>query len=506
MVSGKHHQTTRNVGIWIRVSTQDQARGESPQNHKFRAEQYAAFKEWNVSTVYDLSGVSGKGVLEHPEAKRMLDDVRTGKIDALIFSKLARLARNTRELLDIADHFHKYDASLVSLHESFDTSTPAGRMFYTMIAAMAQWEREEISDRVSAAAVTRAKQGKCVGGAPPYGYQWKDGELLPHPDEAPVRVLMYELFTKLERKNAVAKELTRRGFRTRRGGKFSIQSVDLILRDPTAKGLRRSYYTKEGSKPGSVELRPESEWEWHECPAIVTPEQWDHCNVILERHRNGKAPGPRGKYLFAGKVVCANDRNKMYVLNESPKFVCKKCRNKIPQDDVEAIFRDQLQTFFASEDEITKILHGADAEIGSRREQISLFERERVSVIEDRDRVMRGYLDDKISADRWGEAEQLAEKRIAEIDAGIAGLEGELVALTINQNSNEEIVHNARDLYGRWDKLSFEEKRTIIEAITDEVVVGDRDIEIRLHYLPVYSDDGEAMKNTFSLLPSGSRK
>jgi DNA invertase Pin-like site-specific DNA recombinase len=114
----------------------------SPDHHERRARLYCEAKGWDVREVYKLDAVSGNSVIEHAEAKRMMADVKRGKITGLVFSKLARLARNTRELLEFADYFKRHDADLISLNESLDTSSPAGRQRLLDVLAA---ERDKVS-------------------------------------------------------------------------------------------------------------------------------------------------------------------------------------------------------------------------------------------------------------------------------------------------------------------------------------------------------------------------
>jgi site-specific DNA recombinase len=479
---------TKEVGIWIRVSTEDQAQGESPEHHEKRARYYAESKGWKVKEVYHLEAVSGKSVIEHPEAQRMIKDIKNGHITGLIFSKLARLARNTRELLDFADIFNKHEADLISLQECIDTSSPAGRLFYTMIAAMAQWEREEISSRVAASVPIRAKLGKPLGGAAPFGYQWKDKQLIPDPKEAPVRKLLYELFFEHKRKRTVARVLNERGYRTRNGTKFSYTSIRRLLLDPSAKGVRRANYCKSLGKGKQWTLKPKEDWVFTQIEPIVSEKLWDQCNSILnDQLKRHKRPSKTVLQLFAGFAFCQCG-SKMYVPSNTPKYICHQCRNKIGVQDLEGVFHEQLRNFFDSSKEMAQYLENAEKVIQGKQELLVSLEKERETVKGKMDRVMQLYLAGQISGEGFKKEYGPLEDRLKQIGDQLPELQSEISFLKINLQSSDQILSDAKNLYGRWPALTHDEKRNIIEQITEKIVVGKGDITIDLCYLPASSE------------------
>jgi site-specific DNA recombinase len=473
----------KSVGIWLRVSTEDQAQGESPEHHRRRAEMYAESKGWTVAKVYDLSGVSGKTVMDHPQTQAMLADVAAGRITSLIFSKLARLARNTRECLDFAEYFEKFSAGLVSLGESIDTSTPAGRLFYTVIAAMAQWEREEIASRVKESVKVRAKLGKDLGGAAPFGYRKQDGMLVLDETEAPIRRRMFELFLEHKRLKTVAAQMNSAGLRTRSGGRVSDTTIRRLLEDPAAKGVRRSNYSRSLGQKRAWTLKPESEWSFTRVEPVVSEELWDACNAILTARKDGARPVKKAIHLFTGLAVCECGGT-MTVKWKSPNYTCRKCKRKIGIRDLEEVFRDQLRSFFLSPEEVRSYLEQGNAALTEKRELLAAMQAEHTAVRIDMDKVYQLYMDDVITTQGFGDRYKPLEGRAKELADEIPRLQGEADFLAIQHLSSEEIVSEAQDLYGRWDTLLSDEKRAVAETVLERITVSEETVSIALHYAP----------------------
>ena len=128
-------------------------------DHQSFLRQLEILKPYDIEKSFEEK-ISGKN-LDRPRLQEMLEFVREG--DTVYVSEFSRLARSTQDLLSIVSSLEKKGVTLVSCKEAVDTSTPTGRLMMTMIAALAEFERETINDRVRAGVAIAKAAGKYKG-------------------------------------------------------------------------------------------------------------------------------------------------------------------------------------------------------------------------------------------------------------------------------------------------------------------------------------------------------
>jgi site-specific DNA recombinase len=475
----------KNVAIWIRVSTDDQAKGDSPEHHEERARMYAKVKNWNVRTVYNLAGVSGKDVMSHPEAERMMLDIKRGYISGLIFSKIARLARNTKQLIEFSEMFSKYNADLISIYENIDTSSPAGKLFYTIIGAMAQWEREEIASRVKHSAEVRAKLGKKMGNQAQFGFKWEGDELVLNDKEAPIRKLMYELFLKEKRKAVVEKQLNEMGYRTRNGKKFNRVTIKRWLRDPISKGERRTNYSEQNSETGATQLKPKDSWYYHACPAIVSKELWQQVNDILDEQDRIATPILNRKvHIFTNYIFC-HCGNRMNVRSRLTSYKCTNndCKNKILRTDLEEAFRSRLDEFLSNDTEIQKYFSESMENLTKNKLRLKHLRKEYTSIQEKLHSLLTLYQKGKIPTEAFDEYHNEPYEESKKLKAKISILEDQIKVEEVKHQSSQKIINESKDFYNEWKNFDRDKKREIIESVIESVIIGQEEIIFNMKHL-----------------------
>jgi len=158
-------------------------------------------------------------------------------------------------------------------------------VFYSFQAAWCQCEREETADRINASFQTRAKLGKLLNNSVPYGYKAEDGKMVLHPEEAPIRREVYELFLQHRRKFTVARILNEKGYRTRKGRLWEEIQIKDMLTDSSAKGV---YFFNREKRIGSWKSipKPESEWGrtlYNRWPALAIDDRRKIAETLCEK-------------------------------------------------------------------------------------------------------------------------------------------------------------------------------------------------------------------------------
>ncbi len=200
----------KRVAIYARVSSKGQEDNTSLADQLKKCEEYAKIREWKVVSCY--RDISSGGNMKREGYQSMM--ANTDKFDAVLVLKLDRIHRNQLNLLEMVTSLQENGKSFVSIQESFDTSTPAGRAMLGFFSTIAQLERETIKERITAGKKAKARTLKArehVHGAIPTGYK-KDWSVDP---DIPVHQIFLEFsrgkkLASISRKYGIAYTTVRR--------------------------------------------------------------------------------------------------------------------------------------------------------------------------------------------------------------------------------------------------------------------------------------------------------
>jgi site-specific DNA recombinase len=203
---------------YIRVSTEGQAvEGVSLEAQKTRIAAWCELNGYTLAECFVDAGISGKRADNRPGLQRALEAV-SGEGGALVVYSLSRLARSTKDTITIGERLEKAGADLVSLSEKIDTTSAAGKMVFRMLAVMAEFERDVISERTKTALTHKRNKRERVGKVP-YGFDLaEDGvKLIRNEAEQAVIELVRTLHQQGVSLRKIAEELTARGIATKEG-------------------------------------------------------------------------------------------------------------------------------------------------------------------------------------------------------------------------------------------------------------------------------------------------
>jgi site-specific DNA recombinase len=293
--------TLRDLAPYLRVSSAEQRSNRTIDTQRGLLETWLAAQHVAPVGWYSDDGVSGALPLDkRPDGRRLLADVLAGRVRTVVVSKLDRLGRNAREILNTVHLLETSGARLVSIKEAVDTRTANGRFFLTVLSGVAELERDMILARAAEGMADRLLETSYMGGPAPYGYRVQgkraDARLVLADAEVPVVQRAWRLLVEQDMTvDAITMALHADGVPTRSAsGQWHNSMVYRILSDPVYTGVK-TYRTADG-----VVHR-------HAVPAILTTAQYEQAVATLAAHRRYSRQRACGTppYLLRGLMRCA---------------------------------------------------------------------------------------------------------------------------------------------------------------------------------------------------------
>ncbi len=323
------------TALYSRVSTDMQReKGLSIPRQKRWLEEEARKSKLKNFRHYVDNGYSATNQ-ERSDYKRLIEDIKEGKVNTVGVYQYNRIARDLKDLLNFVELLKENDVDFVSISENIDTTTPTGKLMFNVYGSLAQWEREMTVERVTEVMDDMAKRGKFCGGQAPLGYNIKNKKLLKNPDEAKTVKKIFNTFEDKKAFRKTASLLNSLGYRTKKRHTFDAKQIKRTLLNPIYEG----YQTWGKKRHGATKVSSKENWiiAKTDVEPIISRKQFERVGRII-RQRDFTPP-KRSKriYLLSTLIYCGNCGAKMvgnhFKANRSNKksysyYACRDNTNK----------------------------------------------------------------------------------------------------------------------------------------------------------------------------------
>lgn len=505
----KKSSLQKKVAIYTRVSTIEQAEEGYSIDEQLRVlREYCDDHGYAIFQEYADKGISGKNIKGRPGLVHLLNDASNKQFDLVLVWKMNRLSRKLSDLTKIEELLKKHNIAFRSYKERYETETPSGKLQFHMMAAIAEFERDNIAENVKMGMLARAREGSWNGGqvlgydvisTPKKDGKHKASELVVNDQEASIVRKIFELYTSGYGYKSMANRLNKEGYHTKKRKMFSISSMKTIVTNPLYVGLIRYNVRRDWAEKRRNNINPDPIIVKGKHEPIITEETWEKAKSI-KASRGGKPNRIHsGEHPLTGIMRCPACGAGMVLgrttnqLKDGTKrvleyYVCGKWKNK----GTAACRSNGVRIDYADKyvlEKISKIANNAllikkivdnvntkrDTEIEPLRKeyeaiqkQLSLIEGKKNKVLDLYEEGMIGKADFKKRFDSLDEEREQLERHLEPLIQHQSGSNNQI---KLEYKIVEKIMKNFVTAFKQT--LTVEQRKSLIHILVKEITISE---------------------------------
>ena len=459
-------------GLYIRVSTEDQAReGFSLPEQKERLEAYCKFKGFVIKDYYTDAGISAKTGNYRPEFERLKEDIKSKKINTIIALKQDRITRSIFDWEELMRFLEENDAYLDCVNDDINTTNANGKMVSRILMSVSQQEIERTSERTKVGLAGAIKQGHIPHQAP-LGYKHENKKLVIDHLTKDVVIRIFELYHKGMSYQKISTLFNKEQVLGKTNWRDS--SIVAILENEIYKG--DFVHGKRTKHPTYYENVVEP---------IVSKEMWEECQV--QKKKNSKSYQRTLTYLFLQKLRCPKCNRILGGKATQKKngniyyyYYCHDCKINFKESLVEEYFNDFVNELVEYDSVVNQFfLPMIKQKFDEPQEELKKDINKQKDKLE---RIKRAYINGVFSLEEYNDERKLVESALEKLQNE---LDEATSCETLNFTPQDILLKRDIDYINKvklekeykertktWKDYTREEKSELIMKYVDDIKLG----------------------------------